>query len=447
MSKILYSFLSESFLLCDDYIDTYYAQVTDLELTNELHKYREFCIQNIQAMFNDINLYKHELKIFSAESLIDIPRLMQTALYMDQITLPDPIFKHSYRNSQFSNVLAEFNGMANEPVNRASLSKTAKLLKKLAPMVDVGYVKLFPVDYFFEPKSEIPLTAPATPDVLPENIMRLYVDNADIKSFSRSGQYITFDKTLQPRREISIKFDSNPHKSFCYQLMEQKIESYDEATNTAQIVMSIPFYLPEKESFDAWVSQSLYKSALIHHNTILKEIKFAEAFKSQYITSSPFVGKLLNCSVDKDIKSFTAECVLNFDLRFFENIDIQTLMSIRQNDGEEFALFRCELEKQLRVLRAEQNTDVLKSKIADISHEMMSVQIASLDAKVKNMKKGALANVVIGVAGLAGSIATSGFSLLATAIALANGYKTYAEYQQKIRENPSFFLWKVKSKI
>lgn len=446
MSKIIYKFLNESFLLRNDYIDTSYSQVSDRELMNELQKYREFCIKNIQSILSDINLYKHDIKIFSAKSLIDIPRLMQTALYMDQVTLPDPIFEYGYENSQFSNTLAELNGITNDTINRISLSKSAKLLKNLAPMVEVGYVKLFPVSYFFEPKSEIPLIAPTRSEVLSENIMRLYVDNADIKSFTKNGQHITFDKTLQLRRDITIKFDPDFNESFFYQLFEQKILGYDEATRMAQVAMSIPSYPPSKDSFEAWVSQSLYQSAFNHYTNLFKEIQLANAFKSQYITNSSFVEKLLNRSVDREIKSFTAECVLNFDLHFFENIDIQTLMSIRQNDGEEFSLFRRELEKQLRALRTEQNIDVLRSKIADITHEMTEVQIASLDAKVKNLKKGVLANLVLGILGLGGSIATSGASLLATATAGVNGYKTYADYQQKVRENPFYFLWKVKQK-
>jgi len=421
----------------------FYSQVSDRELMNELQKYREFCIKNIQSILSDINLYKHDIKIFSAKSLIDIPRLMQTALYMDQVTLPDPIFEHSYENSQFSNTLAELNGITNDTINRISLSKSAKLLKNLALMIEVGYVKLFPVSYFFEPQSEIPLIASTTSEVLPKNIMQLYVDNADIKSFTKDGQHITFDKTLRLRRDITIKFDPDFNESFFYQLFEQNVLSYDEATRMAQVAMSIPSHPPSKDSFEAWVSQSLYQSAFNHYTNLFKEIQLANAFKSQYTTHSSFIGKLLNRSVDKEIKSFTAECVLNFDLHFLKNIDIQTLMSIRQNDGEEFAVFRRELEKQFRVLRTEQNIDILRSKIADITHEMTEVQVAAINAKVKNLKKGVLANLGLGILGLSGSIATSGISLLATAVATVNGYKTYNDYQQKIRENPSFFLWKI----
>lgn len=445
MSKTIYKFLNESFLLNDDYIDTAYARVSDIEIMNELQSYREFCIKNLQNILSDINLYRHDIKIFSAKSLIDVQRLMQTALYMDQVTLPDPIFEHSYEKSQFSNVLAEFNGINNETTNRINLSKSAKLLKQLAPMVEVGYVKLFPVSYFFEPQSKIPLVAPATSDVLPENIMQLYVDNANIKSFTKNGPHILFDKTFQLRRDISIQFDPNDNQSFFYQLLEQKILDYNEASRVAKVAMSLPNYPPSKETFESWVLQSLYQSASNHYTDVMKEIQLANTFKSQYITHSSFVGKLLNCSVDKDIKSFTAECTLNFDLHFFENIDIQTLMSIRQTDSEEFTVFRRELEKQLRTLRTEQNVDVLRSKITDITHEMTEVQIAAIDAKMKNLKKGVLANIGLGVLGLGGSIVTSG-ALLATAIAIFNGYKTYADYQQKIRENPSFFLWNVKHK-
>lgn len=51
---------------------------------------------------------------------------------------------------------------------------------------------------------------------------------------------------------------------------------------------------------------------------------------------------------------------------------------------------------------------------------------------------------MIGTAGLGASFATGGLSTFATLISLFNGYKTYNEYQDDVKENPSYFLWKIK---
>jgi hypothetical protein len=446
MSKILYNYLNESLLFCDDYILNNYQQLSEIELRNELTKYREYCIKNIEKIFNEIKLYKHDIKIFSANYIIDTARLMQTAFYIDQVTLPDLIFEHTYEKSNASNVFAEFNGiLENNLINRISLSKSAKILKGLSPMVDVGYLKIFPISYFFEVGSEIPFCMPTPDDVLTENIMNTYKKNVEIKSFTKKGQYISFDKDIQIRRDISIKFDKENDAMDIYQLNEQEILSFDESTNIAELQITIPDYPPTKDSFNAWLNQSLNKSALNHYQKLRKELELASIFKSQYLTQSSFTSNLLNKPID-DIRNFTTSCMINFDLNFFDDINIKDLMSIRQNDGEEFAVFRRELEKNFRSLRSEQDYEILKSKVKDISHEMKEVQLTSLDTKMKNLKKGVLSNILLGTAGFVGSFATSGATLLASAVAGINGYKNYVDYQQKIRENPSFFLWKIRQK-
>ena len=68
----------------------------------------------------------------------------------------------------------------------------------------------------------------------------------------------------------------------------------------------------------------------------------------------------------------------------------------------------------------------------------------SLNSKFKKIKKSSSINASIGVAGLGASFLTSGFSTFATLISLFNGYKNYTEYQNEIKENPSYFLWKIK---
>ncbi|WP_152343415.1 hypothetical protein [Pseudomonas syringae] len=66
--------------------------------------------------------------------------------------------------------------------------------------------------------------------------------------------------------------------------------------------------------------------------------------------------------------------------------------------------------------------------------------------KVKSVRRVALADVGIATLGLAAGIATSGWSLLGTLAATLQGVKSFSEYQDKVRENPCYFLWKVHSK-
>jgi len=85
----------------------------------------------------------------------------------------------------------------------------------------------------------------------------------------------------------------------------------------------------------------------------------------------------------------------------------------------------------------------LKIKAENAVHELSQVQIHQINKKVNELKSKLRADVVVIVGGLAASIQTAGWSLVASALAAAHGYKTVKEYQSQLRQNPAFFLWKV----
>jgi hypothetical protein len=79
-----------------------------------------------------------------------------------------------------------------------------------------------------------------------------------------------------------------------------------------------------------------------------------------------------------------------------------------------------------------------------VFHELNEVQVQKIRQKVDYVNKQVFVNSLIGIGGLAGSFSTGGFSLLATALALGKGYKDFVDYKEKVKENPSYLLWKIK---
>ena len=77
-----------------------------------------------------------------------------------------------------------------------------------------------------------------------------------------------------------------------------------------------------------------------------------------------------------------------------------------------------------------------------ISFSILFIEINKFkNKKIKNiLSKDAL----IGVAGLGASFATGGLTVFATILSGFHGYKNFTEYQNQIKENPSYFLWKIK---
>ncbi len=104
------------------------------------------------------------------------------------------------------------------------------------------------------------------------------------------------------------------------------------------------------------------------------------------------------------------------------------------------------MEKQFRELRTVTDPKLIQIKTENIFHELNEVQIQKIKQKIGYIEKQMSLNVATAIAGLAGSIQTSGLSLLATAVALGKGYKDYHDYREKVRENPTYLLWQIKKK-
>lgn len=451
MSKIIYDFLKDSFLYQDKYLFDNFSKFSDSDIKKELNKYRNHILKNIHKLYEEITIYANQIRIFDTSNLIDLTKIKQMSFYLDNVIITDQLFKLTQPINNQQDIFTKFSlGIEKDNnINRNNLVNILKGFKEAEILVESTYLKFFPTSYFFEPNSEIPLISSEKQfsDVLPKNIMNLYYDNTQVRSFSKNGQYLSLNKNFEPDRTIEILFKDDDTKfTNMYDLLEVKIENFNNEKNIANIAMYMPKTKPTQERFDNWVYQSINQSIKSHFNKISSDINLSTQLKAQYITTSPFVDTLLKnqFNMQTDIKTNVSNLMLNFDLKFFENINIKDLMSIRKNDAEEFELFRRELEKQLREIRNEKDISKIKSKIEDVKHELEEVQIASINLKIKKIKNILSKDALIGVAGLGASFATSGLTVFATILSGFHGYKNFTEHQNQIKENPSYFLWKIK---
>ena len=120
-------------------------------------------------------------------------------------------------------------------------------------------------------------------------------------------------------------------------------------------------------------------------------------------------------------------------------------MDIRSSDGEAFHVFRTVLEAELAKLRSETDPDVLSKKLDSAMHELSVVKTALIDQKIRGLKSAALSELVVAGGGLAATVVTSGYSIAATLLALASGFRSYSKFRATCRDNPAYFLWKAKS--
>ena len=450
MGSVIYDFLNDSFLFDETHQGKNYSSISESELRTELENYRDFALGNVSLVHEEIKCDSYQLKIFGAKEYFSVERLMQTAFYLDQIILPDPIFPFSHSESDISKTISQYLGMSKkDTIDRKSLAIEAKKMKILAPMVAANYLKFFPVSYYLGPTDQIPLTYSECgfSDVLSPSILSMYRKNAEVKSLKKSDIGFIVEEALNIGRAIAIYFKDDDDKNiFMYNLFEQEVVKIDEETRILHFAMTLPEEPPTVDYFQAWVNQSINQAARAHYEQVYKSFMLSCSFGASFLTSSKFTHSILGTSAsNENVRNYSSDCILNLDLPFLSNIKMADLMNVRQNDGEAFDLFRRELESKFRELRMETDPEVIKVKIQNIVHELGEVQLAKIDQKIKGLKRGALAQTIIAVAGLAGTVVTSGWSLAATVLALANGFRSYNEYREKVKENPTYFLWKVKN--
>jgi len=453
MGSITYDFLADSLFLNENALESNFENEKEERIQKELEDYRKHCISNKEELVKEIKGHDSFLKVFSSTEEIPFNLLKQTALYVDQFIVFDPLFKHSDFQSDMTKVTGEYLGYEQGGIDRNAISKASKFLKEITPMIAADYVKIFPLSYLFETPETIPLNLPVDyyNGILPRPILDFFWENASVRSMKKreEGGWEVDEKKLYPCRGIVVDFkNTNFNSSLIYHLFEMEIMDFDEQTGKATFRQHLPDSAPDKEHFNAWVTQSINSASKAYFDRVFNETYIASSLNSTYLCDNTFTSDLLtrNFEAKETISTQTASQVMNIDLPFLDKIDVQKLMNIRKYEEDVFTNFRLELEKNFRELRTEKDPKVLKEKSENIFHELNEVQGQKIKIKIDQLKKQAAANTVVGLGGLASSIHTSGFSLLATAAALGKGYKDYLEYVDKVKNNPAYLLWKVKKK-
>ena len=452
MGSITYSFLADSILFHQKSLENDFKNESVDRIETELEAYRAFCIQNYRQLIDEIKNKKSSLKVLSSTEDIGIRLLTQTALYIEQFIIPDPLFRFTDKQSEIGKVTAKYLGYQDPSLDKIKLTSAAKFLKDITPMIVSDYVKIFPLSYHFEAPKALTISMPENYNngLLPDAIRDFFWDNAEIKSMSKhpDGGW-KIEKSLHPCRGIIIDYkESSKRSGMLYHLFEIKVLDSDENTGKLEIAHTLPDYPPDMEQFKGWVTQSLNSASKRYFDEVFFENVIAQDLNATYLTDNPFTAKLISESFEsKDsISNYTANSLLNIDLPFIDTIDVEKLMAVRNGDSDVFANFRAELEKQFRELRTLTGEKTIQLKIDNIFHELNDVQGHRIKTKVEGLNKQFGLNALLGAAGLLGSIHTSGYSLLATTAAVAKGYKDYAEYKEKVKDNPAYFLWQVKKK-
>ena len=446
MGSILYTHLNDSLLLDKSLIADGFRSVSDAGLQVALRQYREFCIAHLDDLIEEVAPEHGKLRLYVGD-VADLRLLKQGAFYLDAVILSDPLFSQTEIGHENHEVWSRTLDMP-EPqrLNRKALVDAAELMLSCRWLVAQGYVRFFPTSLESEAPAQLPIYASddGFEHVLPPHLLSQYKQAADVRSFVPTSRGLEIQADLQLGRRIYIDFDRDGCTGgFVYNLMEQEVVSANHETREVEFALRMPSEPPSQEQFDAWVAQSVNRSARNHFDMVSRDIGWSTQFGSQYLTRSRFTAALLDSTdevTSSSIPAATATGWLQLDLPFFDRVSMEKLMAAR-SDEEAFHRFRLQLEKHFRELRLEVDPEKRRLKTENAMHELLEIQRTEVDSAIRRLKKKGVLTGLGALATLAAATATSGVSLMATLVAGYTGLKTIEEYRVSAKDSPAYFLW------
>lgn len=452
LSNFIYDFLTESYLFNERNIDTHFSKFSDAELEKELANYREFVLNNLEIINAEVVGDSGDLSVQTESFNAFLPSedlLKQLSLYMDKVIINDPLFELTRIENEQSKVANQYFGMENKGIDREKLSKAINYMKIVTPMVAGQLVKFIPVSYIHEPPSKplIYYSKNYFADALPKDLLEWFRQHAQVNPLHRIDNGFRFsrkEKLSTPCRNIIINFEGNTSPGFIYSLFETEVVSYDKSTGKASFRQWLPDDPPKQSNFDAWIFQSINRSADKFYRNLISELEASITFGCNYLTTSPFTSKLLDLKIgtEQNFETDIANLALNLEIPIIKECSIQALMKVRHNEIV-FNNFRTELTKHLKELRLIHDPADLKKELENVSHELTGVHINQINNKLSNIKRSAFGDFLILAASFATTIATNRLSLLGVIAAFAKGYKDYNKYLSEVKQNPCYFLWKL----
>jgi hypothetical protein len=452
MGSIIYDFLNDSLLFDTALLEENYASVSEARLKIELQRYRKYCIDNVSNLMNEAHAGPNKLQLFTGKSFQRFELLKQAAFYLDAVILPDPLFPLTKAKESHHAVMNEFLGMPKPAaLSKDELARVSRFMLQVRPMVASNYIRFFPISYYSEPPEELPIRYSPTQfaELLPRPILDQYTEAVRVNSLRQSDTGWRVEENLRIGRGIAIGFEGDPSRWMdMYHYVTPTTISANDETRIVRFAMTLPEEPPSEAEFNAWVTQSINQSAHRHFDALSTELTLSARCGAMYLTNSPFSAEILDVHTEstQNVKTETTRFLINLDLPYFQDASVEDLMYARTSDGESFDLFRRELEKQAREIRSETDPDKLKIKTENAMHELCEVQATKVAQTIGRMRRQLASDTAIAAASFAGSVVTSGWTVLSGILAAAHGYKSFSEYQKTVRENPSYFLWKAKGK-
>ena len=447
MSKNCLSFLLDSFLFLSECVAEGYSKYQDSEITSELEKYRNFVLENIENIQNEIK-HTHDKLNISIETFNELPTedvYKQLVLYMDQVVIPDPLFELTEERNPFSETVGQYMGLQKTSgIERQKLTDVINYIKCIFPLIESGFVVMLPVSLMHEAPKEIGINYSPTSfsDIIPTPILEFYRSIAKVHNLEKCDTGLRMDpsKPLMLGTQIYIDFPCEIKSNGCiYQYMLPEVVEYDEETRKALFRMYIPDTI-DAPTFNAWVNQSINQAANHHFKEKYSELVLARKSGCMYLARSPLTAHVLQMAIEKPSKDAELSTMaLKLDLPVLSQLPITDILDIRKNYGEAFHNFRNELNARLIGLDSIDDTDTFRRQLASISYELNNLQVKEVEKEYRKITRTLKLDALALTGSLIASFATGSITAVGAAGAFVKGISDIGKYYTDVHEHNGLF--------
>jgi hypothetical protein len=201
------------------------------------------------------------------------------------------------------------------------------------------------------------------------------------------------------------------------------------------------------------------KAYQIITQSVLDDLYYQDYYSKLYDASI-----LTNRTIDFDLVNATniannsqLKFDLNHELPFMQNVPLKKLIELRKKEGEAFEVYRDSVSKAIK--EAEKQTNSVRIKKKEIYNDLIRPELNKIDLTIKNSKKILFGNIkqdlllgtsFVGI-GLATGFMPNNIGQIVSAIGgikfadqFVSNVRKYLSKPQEVRNNPYYFLWKVK---
>ena len=411
-------------------------------MLSELERYYDRNLKRIIAEFQNpeaMNIVHYPNLDFDSFS-------KRISFYADKIIVTDPIY------SLLKTVEKGFRIDALKP----DLNRELKRVLELKDMADEKILFFAPFRKILHPAIE-KINAEAKQDIANPDFRRICEENMIIGldrneteeisySFIFTQLGLTLPRTFTAGLNFktkkggsgSVGFGMSSGKPFTLKIKDKPpIE-----LKPSRVPMSIT---ESEEAVRIQVEQMMLEQA----EEIISSIHLNSLFKAYPITNFDVMWKLMNWKFGKiPTESKTASTLLEIDLKFLEELKIEDILKIRKKEKSTFEDFRDTFNGFCQEITSLPQTENFKEEVLQLKKEKIDPQLRKLDREFKKIKK---YRFIRGTSIAVGSLSCAflgpiGMPLVTGGIAtLLREYSEYYKDYAKMKENPLFFLWKLKT--